>query len=208
MFGRPKCPKCNERINKKYSYCPYCGTNLKKPQPQRLFEPSFKMGFPFNMLFKEIEKQFRELDSLDSSNLNDIIPKGTGISIKIDSSRGHPVIKVNTANEEKRQALEKEQKHSGIKKKKLTKEQAEKFASLPNEEPPTSVRRLTNKIIYEIELPGVKKENIIITRLQNSIEIKAITEDKAYFKLIPISLPIMGSKLKEGKLTLELKPSN
>ena len=31
MFGK-KCPKCNERVNKNYDFCPSCGTNLDSPQ--------------------------------------------------------------------------------------------------------------------------------------------------------------------------------
>ena len=81
-----------------------------------------------------------------------------------------------------------------------------KRSKLPKHEPSANVRRLTDKIVYEIDVPGVKKEDIMITKLHNSIEIKAFAKDKAYFKLIPISLPIIKSELKNGKLILELKP--
>jgi hypothetical protein len=66
---------------------------------------------------------------------------------------------------------------------------------------------MTNKIIYEVDLPGVKNEkDIIITKLENSIEIKAFTKDTAYLKLIPISLPIKNYFLEKNKLILELTP--
>ena len=80
------------------------------------------------------------------------------------------------------------------------------MAALPKEEPQTTVRRLTDRIVYEIELPGVEKDNLVITKLHNSIEIKAFSKDKTYFKLLPVSFHILGSKLEEGKLVLELKP--
>jgi hypothetical protein len=68
---------------------------------------------------------------------------------------------------------------------------------------------LTNKIVYEIDLPGVTNvKDVIINRLENSIEVKAFAKDKAYFKLIPLSLPIERYHLKEGKLVLELKPED
>ena len=88
----------------------------------------------------------------------------------------------------------------------MNSEQIEKLSSLPREEPPASVRRLTDKIIYEMDMPGVEEKNVWITRLQNSIEIKALAKDKAYFKLIPFKLPIIRSHVKDGKLVLELKP--
>ena len=64
---------------------------------------------------------------------------------------------------------------------------------------------MSNKVIYEIELPGVKStEDVSIIKLENSIEIKAVTKDKSYFKLLPIKLPISGYKVADEKLILEL----
>jgi hypothetical protein len=70
------------------------------------------------------------------------------------------------------------------------------------------VRRLSDRIVYEIELPGVKASDIIINKLQNSIEIKAFTKEKAFFKLLPVALPILNYYMKQGKLVLELKPED
>lgn len=83
----------------------------------------------------------------------------------------------------------------------------EKIAKLPRREPETRVRRLTDKIIYEISLPGVHSlKNVSVNKLENSIEIKAITKDTAYFKLIPVGLPLKEYSLKDEKLILELSP--
>jgi hypothetical protein len=145
------------------------------------------------------------------------LPKAVeGISISISSSGGQPVIRVRNLgdNQNVQRVQAQSQAHNVNQAKakqtipKITQEQAETFSKLPREEPSTSVRRLTDRIVYEIDLPGVEKENVIITKLQNSIEIKAFTKDKAFFKLIPIALPIISSKLAEGKLVLELKPSD
>ena len=90
---------------------------------------------------------------------------------------------------------------------KMTKSKAAKFAKLPKAEPHTKVRRLTDRIVYEIDLPGIKSiKDIILRKLENSIEIKAYAKDKAYFKLIPISLPIRRYKVENEKLILELVP--
>ena len=45
-----------------------------------------------------------------------------------------------------------------------------------------------------------------IIRLENSIEIKALAKDKAYFKLIPISLPIKDYIIEDERLIIELIP--
>jgi HSP20 family molecular chaperone IbpA len=212
MFGKQLCSRCGKKTSKKHDFCPSCGHNLKG-KDESFFEPSFKMGFPFNALMKQltkqIERQMKDLDKEmaepptfeDKKEKKQVKPM-QGISISISSAGGQPVIKVNDLGKTKI----KEVKKAPIQQPKITKEQAEKFSKLPREEPLTSVRRLTDKIIYEIDLPDVKKEDIIITRMHNSIEIKAITRDKAFFKLIPVSLPILKSQLKEGKLLLELKP--
>ena len=221
MFGKKQaCSRCGKKSDKKYDFCPYCGFTLKEKED--FFEPSFKMGFPFNTIFKQlekqIEKQLQEVDSelptfMDEEKEIKKNPFMQGISISISSSdKGQPVIRVNQMGNGKTENFSHNnanaQKPKSLKrpKKKITPEQADHYSKLPKEEPLTNVRRLTDKIVYEINLPGVEEKNMIITRLQNSIEIKAFTKNKAFFKLIPISLPILKSQLKEGKLILELKP--
>ena len=84
-----------------------------------------------------------------------------------------------------------------------------RISTLPKEEPSTKIRRLANKVIYEINLPEVKSINdVSILRLENSIEIKALAKNKAYFKSIPINLPIINYILSEGKLVLEFEIKN
>ncbi len=45
-------------------------------------------------------------------------------------------------------------------------------------------------------------------KLENSIEIKAITKDKAYFKIIPLNLPIINYNILKEKLILEFGVKN
>jgi len=85
-------------------------------------------------------------------------------------------------------------------------EKRKKLNSLPEKEPKTLVRRLSNKVLYEMEIPGVDSiDDVSINQLEDSIEIKAISSKKAYKKLIPISLPIKHYFVTKGKLTLELE---
>ena len=184
-------------------------------EAEAFFAPSFDMGFPFNTIFKQltkqVEKELRNMDSeiptFDESQSKKVSNQQMpmGISISISSSGGQPRINVQELGKSKAPLKAVKDNIPEIK---LSEEQLTKLSKLPKEEPETSVRRLTNKIIYEINLPGVEDKNLIITRLQNSIEIKAFTKDKAFFKLIPVALPILNSELKDGKLVLELKPSH
>ena len=232
MFKKKIKCKCGKKVSSEFSYCPYCGAPLKEVKKwenqhekelkaiEKSFDEVFKMPFfikfPFKRLIRDIDKQFRELDrEIGMRNMDiDKIPNVQGISIKIESSEGQPVIKVKQFHPGEVQLKPKEGKPKSKPKeeiklpiKKLTKAQQAKLAKLPKEEPETKVRRLTDKIIYEIMLPGIKSmKDIIINKLQNSIEIKAFTKDKAYFKLIPVALPIKNYYLEKDKLIIELKP--
>lgn len=202
MFGRPKCKRCSQKVSKKYYYCPYCGTDLKG-DAERSFEPMFNLGFPFNMLVKQIEKQFQEIDSHLGNDLDKALLDSGGISINIDTSSGQPTIRIKT-NSDQKEAKEKPARDI-TKIGEISEDKLHKFSNLPKEEPSTKVRRFSNKLVYELNLPGVKSENLVISKRENSIEIKAFADNKAFFKLIPISLPILKSDLKDGLLTLELK---
>ena len=71
-------------------------------------------------------------------------------------------------------------------------------------EPITSVKRFSDKVIYEISLPGVESQKeLSITKLENSIEVRAKSKNNSYFKVIPIDSPITGYGFEKGKLSLE-----
>ncbi len=193
------------------------------------FEPAFKIGFPFNMMIKQLEKQlekemkqmdrgmnepptFDEDEKIPTNSAKAAQPRVEGFSINIStSSNGQPVIKFNQIGDNNSKVSRQTRKIVKDNCKfasNITDTQAEEFSKLPKEDPKTSVRRLTDRIIYEIILPGVKENDLIISKMENSIEIKAFTKDKAFFKLIPVSLPILSSQLEDNKLILELKPEN
>jgi len=216
MFGKLRCPKCDKKVSKNYSFCPYCGVSLKEGS-EKFFEPAFNLGFPFNTilnkLVKQVEKELKDIDKnlekplLDQDEIS-FKPLVKGFSIKVDSSNGNPIIKLSSLNGKDRNAKEgkfNKKQLLGLNRK-IDEKKAKELSKLPNEEPITSVRRLADKLVYEMDVPGVKKENVIIRKLQNSIEIKAFSKDRVYFKLIPLPLSIIKSKLEEGKLILELKP--
>lgn len=237
MFGKKIQCRCGKKVNASFNYCPYCGLNLKKKIEQdkardkqiddmtkeieKAFNIPFFMKFPFEKLvkhmMKDIDKQFRDYDEMLTkiqSQQPNIVTSGISINIK-SGPGGEPIIQVKQFGSPgektyREETIDKEKEEKIKLPKTITKiaeAEAAKHAKLPREEPETKVRRLTDKIIYEISLPGVKNEkNIFINKLQNSIEIKAFAKDKAYFKLIPLGLPIKNYKLEKEKLILELKP--
>ena len=88
---------------------------------------------------------------------------------------------------------------------KKSKENQKKFTNLEKHEPATNVRRLADRVIYEVEMPGVKSvSDISIKKLENSIELKAIARNKAYFKIIQVNFPVIDYSMENERLILEL----
>jgi len=220
MFKKT-CPRCGRKIGRNYEFCPYCGTNVKKERDARDFGilgkddnefENFGLRMPlgfnriFNSLLKQIDKQFQELDrelGKEKKRLKKPGIKTSGISIHVSSVGGEkPVIKIHGFGPGIKEV--KEQKPLKIKKPEITEQKARQFAKLPKEEAETKIKRLSDRLVYELKLPGVtKKSNVIINQLENSVEIKAFSKNKAYIKLIPTDQPIMNYKFEKEKLILE-----
>ena len=88
----------------------------------------------------------------------------------------------------------------------ITSEKAEKIAKLPRIEPKSTMKRLSGKIVYELEVPGVEDiKDILINKLENSIEVKAISKNKVYSKNLNINLPLIGYGLNQDNLIIEFQ---
>mgnify|MGYP002639061680 FL=1 len=219
MFKK-KCNNCNGSISKKDNFCNSCGTKLKNSDDLGLFgkndsTPGFEqlklpkgLNLILNSLMKNLDKQFKDLDSEIDENRSQNNPntKKSGVSISISTIPGKtPQVKINSFGNEQ----ESKQIKNITKPTKKLPSKTINTSKLSKKEPISNIRRFADKIVYEIQLPGVKSmKDVSIVQFENSIEIKAITKDKAYIKLIPIGLPIMNYELEKGKLVLELDAKN
>jgi len=87
----------------------------------------------------------------------------------------------------------------------FSKDNLKKWKELSKEEPKSNIKRVDNKINYEIEIPEVRSiQDVSIIKLENSLEVRAVGEKKAYIKKIPIDLPLKKYSLLKGLLTLEM----
>ena len=213
MFKKRECERCRKKINSNYRFCPHCGYGdgnfesenwgmLGKDDilSQNNFQLPMGLNTIFNSLMKNLSKQLNDSYS-PKKNTNAKI-KDNGISISISTSGNNsPRIKMNSPEDKER-----------LKKKipgQFSKENIKKFAGLPKTEPKTNIRRLADKVTYEIEIPGIKSlKDISITTLESSIEVKAVAKNKAYFKRIPINFPIVNYTLSEERLILEFGIKN
>ena len=222
MFKKKTCKNCGEKINEKYNFCPYCRVPLNEGEdwgmlgkndfmfPREEIRLPMGLNTIFNSLMNSLNKQFNELDrDMKEEKKSKTSAKKGGISISISTSGNlPPEIKVKSLGDipdfkEREKKMKKKVK--GLKIDNL-KNKSKKFAGLPKKEPITDIRRFSNRVVYEIRMPGVKSmKDVSIIQLENSIEIKALARDKVYSKLIPINLPIRDYNLEKGKLVLELE---
>ena len=220
MFKKKTCGKCSEKVSEKHSFCPNCGAYLSKEQPQEdmgmlgtddntpqkddtLMTPfggiSGKLiGKMVNSAMKMMEKEISREFSKMENQPRKITPK-TNMRLMINGKE----VNLNSINKNNQPPKEKPQEKlpNNIPLNKL-----KKMSGLEKEEPETNLKRLDNKVIYELKMPEIKSiEDVSIVRLENSIEIKALGKTKVYSKLIPINLPITKYDLEKGKLILELE---
>ena len=220
MFGKKRCNNCGEKIGSDFNYCPYCRESLKSCFEEEedwgllgkndVFEPEeikMPMGLNalFNSLVKNLNSQMKELDK-QAKEPPKAAKKSGGISISISSfGNGRPEIKVSSFGNIPKFKEKEQEVRNKTATLALPISDSGKFAGLPKKEPETNIRRLSNKVVYEINMPGVKSEkDISIIQLESSIEIKALAGKKVFYKIIPINLPISKYDLSQGILTLEL----
>ena len=202
FFGNKKkieCGNCGSKVSKRYSFCPHCGIHLNDEENLEDYgmlgksdlTPLSNFPVPFTdrmfasivgSLMKSLNKQMMDLDNTEGSPL----PNGIKISIGVPQNQ-----KIPKKTKEKKQ---------------LTEEQLEKLSRLPRAQAKTSVKRLSNKIIYELVAPGVESANdIIISKLESGYEIKAISNKKLYVNSLPINLPINSYSTDKNKVFIEFK---
>lgn len=218
MFNKKGCNNCEEKIESKYKFCPYCGySNSNKSRRNELgmlgendfeqnldnFSNSLLGGFGGKMIGKMFESAIKMLEKEMQKEMRgerkDIRPK-TNFQLFINGK------KINAGNIDNFNQPMQEQKIKENIEVPLPNGILKKFSSLPRKEPETSLRRLSDKIIYEIKIPGVVSEkDISITKLENSIEIRAVSKNNSYQKIIPFNMPIAAYDISKGKLILELE---
>lgn len=216
MFKKNKCKNCGERINSKHSFCPSCGFNLNENSKKEDWgmlgkNDSLEESDPFssslfgkmtggimnkmiNSAMKMMEKEMQK----DTRNQKDF-PK-TNFKLMING-------KEIPLNQVQQKQIKKQEKKIETKKLPMfSDEKRKQFQKLKRQEPKTNLKRIGNKVIYEVEIPEVNSlDNISVLRLENSIEIKAIGKNKAYEKIIQISSPMTDYSLLKDNLVLEFK---
>ena len=200
MFKK-KCRGCAEKVDRKFSYCPWCGASLKvrsegdfgmlgssdSGRVQEELKLPFGVEKIMGSLVKQLEKQIGNMEVDERTGM----PKGLKIQIA-RGPMGQQVVQ-NKAVERKTAVV-------------VSGDEAERRAGLKKVDAESRVRRLGDVIIYEIEAPWIaKKEDVVVTELETGIEIRAYARDKCYVKVIPLKVEILGVRVDREKVSVELR---
>jgi hypothetical protein len=224
MFGK-RCSKCEKKVNRKFDFCPYCANPLKQEdygllgssddiqELNNIIPQNLGMGIgssifekmlsgAMKMVEKEINnisKKEAQLDSLERQ------ARGrTNFELFINGRRVNlpgniEGIQIEEAPVSKRIKQQQIQKNPKISETLLKHSQ-----NLPRKEAKSRVIRTTEKITYELDVPGLdSRENVLINKLESSLEIKVYTKKAVYFKALPIKAMPKKYFIKEEKLILE-----
>jgi len=213
MFSK-KCPSCNNKTEKEFDYCPTCGNNLTseyekedygylgkndtiEPENVSQFGGSF-IDRIFNNTLKMLDKQMKSLtENLtenQKSQQNSGLPNNLRVQFFVNGKNVFP----------QQRQLKPTKQQPTINR--MNPEKMKRFSKLPKQEPISKMKRLSGKIIYELEVPGVNNlDDILITPLENSIEIKALSDNIVYSKTLNMKLPLLRYGLDNGNLIVEFQ---
>lgn len=209
MFNKKTCGKCGKKIKADSNFCSNCGSQFNEMS-----------NAEWGMLGQKDEvNDFAEFgDSMFGGVGGKMIGKMIAGTMKMlekelqremSSSKSQPVSNMHLFINGQRidlsgspQQFRKPKKQ--IKLAKLPQNVLRDFSNLPRSEPATEMKRFADRIVYALKMPGVKDIlDVSIIPLEESIEIKAVSKSRSYFKILPLKLPIVNYVLEKGCLVLE-----
>lgn len=203
-----RCESCSEGVDENYSFCPHCGFSFLDPMDEirnfgmlgRTDETNnlgasinfLNMGLTEKIISSIMQNFMKNMNSQMKRNNKENMPEiqsfPNGIKIKI----GLPV--------QRKKPVKKSENDSQM----LTKEQLEKMSTLPRATAKASIRRLPDKVIYEVSALGIESpQDIFISKTESGYEVKAIGKNKIYTNNLPINLPLKGYSINEKGLSFE-----
>ena len=212
-----KCENCGKKNSESYNFCPECGNSFLDSRNEKenfgligrndFDEESLPTRFQsfgitdklinsvFNSMMKSLDKQFK-------SQFKDIEKDLEGAEIK--SFPNGIRIKISGPLQPHQRMAQRTNKK--IINRKLDQAQIKKMGSLPREKAKTSVKRLGDKVIYELTTPGVfSPEDVFVSKLESGYEIKAIGDKKIYVNTLQINLPLKSCFVSDNKLLVEFQ---
>ncbi len=201
------CENCGLELTKEWRFCPGCGFRFAGRKD--VFTAVF--GDMFSKLGREMQPGRSMEKHMEVLDLTPFLrqPGSAGFSVKITrTGRNQPEVSVQTFGNMNRQKIEQQiQRQLGVRPQEEVPQHTGYTRPEPRvtEEPKAAVAQKDGKVAVDIELPGVADRDVEISELENSVEIKAMAGDKAYFKIItkPKNTRLLAHRFEKGKLTVE-----
>ncbi|MFH1445353.1 MAG: zinc ribbon domain-containing protein [Nanoarchaeota archaeon] len=222
-----KCPRCRAETKKEWNYCPECGYVFSNQIGFNIFSDKF-----FDQIFTKMRNQMKDMDKVFDKEfeVRDLTPlfknaqkKGSGFTIKIvRENDSKPKISIkpfgNVNKEDITREISEHLNDLGIEQpiaSEITNEPKKEKSFWPfgrdkfpktTEEPKAEVVTTPVNVSVDVKLPDVKEiKDIEVKDLENSIEVKAVSGDKAYFKILtkPSQFRLKSKTFEKGVLHLE-----
>ncbi len=226
------CPNCGAEITGDWVFCPKCGVNLKDEgdEEESFMMPGFGLFADLDKQLEEMDRFFGGRGSIFEipkaaqrrpqkpvpSQGQGVQVRGGGISITFSSGAtgGPPKVTIHTSGDFKPLEPELRRKFGVDGGRVRPRAEEPQVGEEPARAPPEITEEPEAELVkgaggkvsaLKVKLPDVESaRDIKISRLENSIEIKAYVKNKAYFKLfqVPPTSRIIGTAFKNGVLTI------
>ena len=158
--------------------------NIQDPHVSNFGITDKLIGSLVNNLVKNLDKQFKDTERAEVKNFSN------GIKIRI----GPPTQQTKAPKQMK------------ILDKPISSQQLEKMSDLPRIAAKSNIKRLSDKVIYELSTPGLNStEDVFVSKLESGYETKAIGSKKIYVNNLQIDLPLKKLSILNNKLLIEFK---
>jgi hypothetical protein len=209
------CPDCGSTVDTSHQFCAFCSFPLKNQAKEAKdygllgrydsSEDSFTQqeGPPgitdkiissmVSNVMKSFDKQFKDMEKELEKEMRqtpenaEVRQLPNGITIRFGA--GQP---------------QQKQQQTSTPKKRVTEDQVSRLNKLPRAQAKSSVKRLSDKVIYELSTPGVQDpKDVFVSKVETGYEVKAIGSKKVYVNTLPIELPLKRMSLAQNKLLVE-----
>jgi len=193
-----KCEACNSRCSAKYRFCPYCGESLVDLNDElEQFGMLGRSDLP-NRRQSATNNDFGMLDGLVSTLMKGLMKSMTSELEKAEVTNLPNGIRIQIGSNPV------QQKEKKAVKKQISEEQIKRMSNMPRVAAKTNIKRIGDKLIYELAMPGVvSSDDIFVSKLESGYEVKAIGEKKVYVNSLPVNLPIKNFIINPDKVSIE-----
>jgi len=203
MFNGKKCARCEGKTKDSYDFCPYCGLDLGNPEKDledfgMLGKNNDVKGYPLVGGLGGFGITDRMIDSLFKNVVKSLEKQMKNVDLGPEVQSFPNGIKIRLGGQPQKKAKRKEVRKT------ITDEQVKRMSKLPRVEAKANVRRLSDKVVYELNAPGVEDvDDVFVSKLENGYEVKVIGKKKVYVNSLPVNLPLKGYRLSDKGLTVE-----